>query len=106
MIKLCNISDLKIGEKKKFKINENEILLIRLEDGFYAIDNKCPHAGCRLSYYGKISEGKRIVCTCHGAIFSLINGNVLEGPTKNSLKLYKIKIINEEVFLQAQESPP
>lgn len=106
MIKLCNVNDLKMGERKKFKVDGNEILLMRLEDGFYAMENRCPHAGCRLSYYGKIFEGKRIVCTCHGAIFSLINGSALEGPTKNPLKLYKIKIINEEIYLEAQGSPP
>ncbi|MCS7097737.1 MAG: Rieske (2Fe-2S) protein [Candidatus Methanomethyliaceae archaeon] len=99
-IKLCNINDLRIGERRKFKLNDNEILLIRLKDGFYVMENRCPHAGCRLSYYGKIFEDGRIVCTCHGAIFSLKDGRALDGPTQKPLKLYRVKIVEDQVFLE------
>ena len=89
-----------IKDKKKIKINDNEILILKIDNNFYAIENKCPHAGCRLSYYGKILSEKRIMCTCHGAIFSLEDGKILDGPTNKSLKVYKIKIANEELLIE------
>lgn len=100
MIKLCGVNEIKVGEKKKFKLKEVEVLLVRLEDGFYAMENKCPHAGCPLSFYGEIREGRKILCTCHGSIFDLRDGKVIEGLTQNPLKIYKVMVLNNEVFIE------
>jgi nitrite reductase/ring-hydroxylating ferredoxin subunit len=54
MVKLCKIDGIKIGEKKRFKVEGKEILTIRLEDGFYAVDNRCSHAGFRLSFLRRV----------------------------------------------------
>ncbi|MEM4647634.1 MAG: Rieske 2Fe-2S domain-containing protein, partial [Candidatus Nezhaarchaeales archaeon] len=58
MIRLCSIDDVKVGEKRRFKLKDLgvEVLLVRLEDGFYAMENRCPHAGCPLSFYGEVRE--------------------------------------------------
>lgn len=100
MIRLCSVDDIKVGEKKKFKIKGKEVLLVRLEDGFYAMDNRCPHAGCPLSFYGEIKEGKRMQCNCHGSVFDLRDGSVIEGLTNNPLKMYKVLVVDRELFIE------
>lgn len=102
MIRLCSVNSIKVGEKRKFKIKGVEVLLIRLEDGFYAMENRCPHAGCPLSFYGEIKEGKRLQCNCHGSIFDLRDGRVIEGLTQNPLKMYRVTVLNDEVFIELQ----
>lgn len=100
MIRLCSVDDIKVGEKKKFKIKGKEVLLVRLEDGFYAMENRCPHAGCPLSFYGEIKEGKRIQCNCHGSVFDLRDGSAIEGLTNNPLKMYKVLVVDRELFIE------
>ncbi len=99
-VRLCEVDEIPVGGKKRFKVEGREVLLVRLEDGFYAVDNRCPHAGCRLSYYGQVWSGKRIMCSCHGAVFSLEDGRVLEGPAEKSLKTYRVEVRGGEVFVE------
>jgi len=99
-VRLCEVDEIPVGGKKRFKVEGREVLLVRLEDGFYAVDNRCPHAGCRLSYYGQVWSRKRIMCSCHGAVFSLENGRVLEGPAEKSLKTYRVEVRGGEVFVE------
>lgn len=100
MIRLCSVNDIKAGERKRFKLKDLEVLLIRLEDNFYAMDNRCPHAGCPLSFYGEIREGKKIQCTCHGSVFDLRDGRVIEGLTRTPLRMYKVTVLNNEVLIE------
>lgn len=100
MIRLCGVNEVKVGEKRRFKLKEVEVLLVRLDDGFYAMENRCPHAGCPLSFYGELREGKRIQCTCHGSIFDLRDGRVIEGLTRNPLKMYNVLVMNGELFIE------
>ncbi|MEM2622623.1 MAG: Rieske (2Fe-2S) protein [Candidatus Nezhaarchaeales archaeon] len=102
LIRLCSIDEVKVGEKRRFKLKDLgvEVLLVRLEDGFYAMENRCPHAGCPLSFYGEVREGNKLQCNCHGAVFDLRDGRVIEGPAQSPLRTYKVTIFNNEVFVE------
>ena len=41
-----NEKDLPVGDMSVIKVSEREVLLIRLDTGIYALDNKCSHGGC------------------------------------------------------------
>jgi thiosulfate dehydrogenase (quinone) large subunit len=45
-----------------------------------ALSAVCTHAGCEVTY-----EGGRLVCPCHGSIFSARTGAVLQGPASQPL---------------------
>ena len=40
-VAIASTADLDIGEKKNYTVADQQILLIRLEDGFYATQAKC-----------------------------------------------------------------
>ena len=63
------IEDLTLGEKKKFKLKEKEILLINKGD-IYAIENLCPHMDLPLDI-GQITEKNTILCPYHKRSFAL-----------------------------------
>jgi len=67
---------------------------------FYAVENACPHAGCRLSFYGEVREDKRIACTRHGTVFDLKRRRVVEGPAQTSLEVYSVKVANGELYVE------
>ena len=43
----------------------------------------CPHAGCGVSLAGN----NQIVCYCHGSIFAVSSGAVIQGPARSGLPL-------------------
>ncbi len=68
------ISELKEGEKKKFKVKEKEILLINQGDVF-AIENLCPHMDLPLDI-GQVTSRDTILCPYHSSEFCFKSGEV------------------------------
>jgi class 3 adenylate cyclase/CDGSH-type Zn-finger protein/nitrite reductase/ring-hydroxylating ferredoxin subunit len=66
--------ELKEGEKKKYKSNNEEIILIRKDD-IYAINNICPHMHLPLDL-GQLTEKETILCPFHNSEFSYKTGDV------------------------------
>jgi len=67
--------ELKDGEKKKYKSNNEEIILIR-KDGIYAINNVCPHMNLPLDL-GQLTEKETILCPFHNSEFSYKTGDAM-----------------------------
>lgn len=68
-------TELAIDDKRVVKIDGKKILVFRLEDGFYAIQNACTHMFAPLSK-GKVVEKCRIQCPFHRAEFDIRTGQV------------------------------
>jgi len=59
------------------------LLLSRKNGAVFAYENRCPHAGYPLERHdGRVvvQEGRFIVCTAHGASFTLEGGECMGGP--------------------------
>ena len=63
------------GTKKKLVLQGHEIMLARVGDNYYAVDNRCPHLGGDLS--AGTLEGTIITCPRHKSQFDISNGNVI-----------------------------
>src|SRR4030043_915711 len=68
-------NDLANGTMKEVKVEGHDILLARVADKYYAIDNRCPHFGGNLSR-GHL-EGTVVTCPLHGSQFDLSDGHVV-----------------------------
>lgn len=108
---VCKSSDIKIGEKKTFKVGNENVLVFHLKDGFYATQNLCPHTLGPLKL-GKVEDGCVIRCPLHRARFDIKTGavknwanfppgiqllNVVRG--EKPLKTYKVEIKGEKIFV-------
>jgi 3-phenylpropionate/trans-cinnamate dioxygenase ferredoxin subunit len=91
-IQVAKTGDLKDGTMKEIKVEEHEVLLAKVKDKFYAVDNICPHMGGKLGQ-GKL-EGTVVTCPRHGSQFDLIDGHVIRwtnwtGITASVSKLFR-----------------
>lgn len=79
-------------------VDGRKICIIKTEDGLQACTDRCPHAGASLSD-GFIDKNRNIVCCVHNYKFNLKTGRdaMNEGYF---LKLYKIKIEDDGVFVE------
>ena len=90
----------------------HEILIARVEDNYYATDNRCTHMGGKLSL-GKL-EGTVITCPRHGSQFDLQDGRVvrwLKGSgvisilgkalkSPRPVATYKIQVIDDKILVE------
>ena len=63
------------------------------DDKYVAVLLKCTHRGCELNVGGGI-----YTCPCHGSEFS-INGEVLEGPAEENLRLFTTSFDEEHIYV-------
>jgi len=68
------VIELKEGEKKKFKVQEKEILLIN-QGEIFAIENLCPHLDLPLDI-GQVTQQDTILCPYHNSEFCFKSGAV------------------------------
>lgn len=74
-VEVAKKDDLANGTMKEVKVQGQDILLARVADKYYAINNRCPHFGGNLSR-GRL-EGTVITCPLHGSQFDLSDGHVV-----------------------------
>jgi 3-phenylpropionate/trans-cinnamate dioxygenase ferredoxin subunit len=72
---LSKIDELKDGTMKEVNVAGRQILLARVGNNYYAVDNLCPHMKGNLSQ-GKL-EGTVVTCPLHGSQFDISNGQVV-----------------------------
>ena len=69
----------------------------------YAYRNRCPHNGTNLDWKnGEIfdDDGEFLVCSTHGAVFSPVTGECINGPcVKQRLIPIPLKLSEGEIYL-------
>ena len=100
------------GTMKAIVVQNHEVLLARIGDEYYAVDNRCPHMGGKLSD-GKV-EGTVVTCPKHSSQFDLIDGRVvrwLKGTgliskvgtilkSPRPLNKYRVKIEDDKILIE------
>ncbi len=97
LVKLAAANDLKPNHMKAVNAEGKPILLVNLEDTYYAIGNRCTHMACMLSN-GRLN-GNIVECPCHGSSFDVKTGKVVRGPALTPEPTYEVKIENGHVMV-------
>jgi 3-phenylpropionate/trans-cinnamate dioxygenase ferredoxin subunit len=72
------------------KVGEREIGIYRLESGYYALEDICPHAYALLSQ--GFVEGEEIECPLHGAKFHIPTGRCTKEPADRDIKTFPVRL--------------
>jgi len=78
------------GAAKSFSVKGGEIAVTRVGGVFYAFSDICTHRGCNLALGGEI-EGNTITCECHGSVFDMTTGDVVEGPATEPVATFEVR---------------
>jgi nitrite reductase/ring-hydroxylating ferredoxin subunit len=90
-------SEIPLGERKIIKLLGKSIGVFHHESGWYAIENKCLHAGGPIAE-GQL-EGNIIRCPWHGFQYDLPNGALLKDPNAR-LPMYPVEVIEGQIFVK------
>jgi 3-phenylpropionate/trans-cinnamate dioxygenase ferredoxin component len=77
------------GEATAFDVNGQEIAVGRSGGALYAFSDICTHRHCNLANGGEI-EGTTITCECHGSVFDMGSGEVIEGPATEPIATFGV----------------
>ena len=72
-------------------IGGTAMLVIPWDGGWYAIEDRCSHAGCAFSEDGEI-DGPHVVCDCHGSEFDIRTGAVVRSPATEPIGTFPVRV--------------
>ncbi len=78
------------GDAKAYSLNDQEIAVARVDGALLAFSDICTHRGCNLANGGDI-EGTMITCECHGSVFDMATGAVIEGPATEPIATFEAR---------------
>jgi cytochrome b6-f complex iron-sulfur subunit len=94
--------DYKVGDVRYFV--DGKFYLTRLEEGFLALYQKCPHLGCVVPWrpddptMDDIEPKGRFNCPCHGSIYDRF-GVIRAGPAPRPMDIMAVAIENGNVIV-------
>ncbi len=91
------VSALADGETAPCRVEGVDVLVCRANGRYFAVANRCPHAGQMLSA-GRL-HGFRLGCPLHGASFDIRDGRCLKGPAESGLVSYPVTIESGKVHV-------
>ena len=80
------------------RIGDQQICVVRLPDGLFAINDVCTHEYALLSdgYY----EDGKLECPLHQACFEIRTGKALNEPAEVDVRTYPVKEEGGAIFVQ------
>lgn len=95
---ICKLSEIKNGEMKNIEINNKNILVVNIDNKIFATSGECTHESVNLED-GFILENE-ITCPVHLSKFNLETGDPLNPPAIEKLRIYNVKIQNNEIYIE------
>ena len=82
-----------------FLVNDIPIGVFNVDGEFFALDNRCPHAGASLAH--GIVDGDVVACRIHHWRFSIRDGTYLdECRPQFDASCYRVRVVGEEVQIE------
>jgi nitrite reductase/ring-hydroxylating ferredoxin subunit len=86
-----------LNSVRTVEVEGTRLCLARLEDSYYALDDKCPHAGGRLGL-GKCDENGYVICPIHRYRYNAKTGRGL--PVQGDyVESYPVEVRKDGVYV-------
>jgi len=82
--------DIGEGEMMQVEVTGTKVAIANVAGTFYAFGDTCTHLDCSLSE-GDLEE-TTVTCACHGSMFDVTSGAVLQGPAKKPEPSYRVEV--------------
>jgi menaquinol-cytochrome c reductase iron-sulfur subunit len=76
------------------------VWVYRAPDGLRVYNGRCTHLGCLVTYR---SSSRTFLCPCHGGVFDVRNGAVLDGPPPRPLDQLENRVDRGELSVNYRD---
>jgi 3-phenylpropionate/trans-cinnamate dioxygenase ferredoxin subunit len=98
-VRLCSVDDIDPGTARRFDVKGHRLALVRVQDDYYVIGDRCSHANVSLSEGEVYPERREIECWKHGSTFSLETGKPQSLPATKPIPTYRVSVVGEDVMV-------
>ena len=95
---VCRLDDLEMGCGRGFTVDGRAIAIFRLEDGVYALRDRCTHGNGRLSD-GYVEDGL-VECPLHAGCFDIRTGRARRAPVTIDVRSYPTHVKDGTVYVE------
>ena len=96
---VCRRDELASGEARPFDVEGLRIALIRIEDDFYALGDRCSHEDYSLSEGEVWVDERELECARHGSTFDLETGRPCSLPATAPVPTYEVEVVGDDVMV-------
>ena len=96
-VRLCGRDDLSTGEARRFDVDGLRVALVRIDDDFYAVGDRCSHEDFSLADGEVLPDECEIECAKHGSTFDLRTGQPCSLPATRPVPVYRVEIAGDDV---------
>jgi 3-phenylpropionate/trans-cinnamate dioxygenase ferredoxin subunit len=89
-VDVADLEEFDVGTSRLVDVEGAIIAVFNLGGHYHAIEDVCTHDGGTLS--GGEIKGDCIVCPRHGAVFSIITGDVLAPPAYEPVATFPVRV--------------
>ena len=95
--KLGRVADVPVGSVVAFEVEGKRVAVANVDGRLFAFDDACTHRGCSLAD-GSL-KGAAVTCPCHGSVFELTDGSVMNGPATKPLLTYDVEVVAGDISI-------
>lgn len=99
-IRVCDAKSLKDGDLLDFDHGNSKVMLTKAGGRVFATDRICTHAYADLTTGILNEEEQTVTCPLHLSTFKLDTGAPQNLPAEVPLKIYKVKIQENGIYIQ------
>jgi 3-phenylpropionate/trans-cinnamate dioxygenase ferredoxin subunit len=100
-VQAARVSQLPASGKMTLEVGDRMVVLVRVGDRYYCLDDVCTHDG------GPLGEGElcgfELACPRHGARFDVRNGRALTMPATVDTLSHDVKVVGDEIWVRLKE---
>ena len=104
LVPLAKLSDLPESGGRLVLVDEAWIGLFATDQGVFALDAKCPHAGANLAK-GTVCDGV-VACPVHHWRFRLSDGKYLDANADRfNARVYRVEVEHDTILVELDDQP-
>ena len=81
----------------RYTTSELRVALVRIDDDFYAIGDRCSHEDFSLADGEVLADEREIECAKHGSTFDLCTGEPCSLPATRPVPVYDLEIDGDDI---------
>ena len=97
-VSVAKVGEIPVGGRKIVRLDDQEIAVFHLDDGYYAIEDVCTHDGGPVAE--GVVEGDVIECPRHGARFNIRSGAALCLPATSPVPTYTVRVEGDAIQVE------
>lgn len=97
-VRVASINDLPDPGRQLVEIDDRLVVLFRVGNDVFALDDVCTHDGGPLGE--GLLEGYAVACPRHGAKFDIRTGQALTMPATRPTGSHEVKLVGQDIFVR------